>query len=204
MKFTFLFLATTLIISSNAYSQDYEKVQLAFKTSYTNETNGDYSKGVEELKKVYNEDSYEINLRLGWLTYLSGLFTESQAYYNKAITLMPYSIEARLGIVLPASSMGNWNIVIKAYDKILELDPSNSTANYRLGMIYYGKKDYEKSLKYFEKNVNHYPFTYDSLIMYAWCNYFVGKLREAKVLFNKVIMLSPDNASAIEGLALIK
>jgi Flp pilus assembly protein TadD len=40
--------------------------------------------------------------------------------------------------------------------------------------------------------------------MFAWTNYKLGKYREAKLLFQKVLLLSPDDASAKEGLNLIK
>jgi len=40
--------------------------------------------------------------------------------------------------------------------------------------------------------------------MFAWTNLKLGKTREAQVLFNKVLMLSPDDKSALEGLSLIK
>lgn len=203
MKTNLIILLFFMFVNAS-FSQAIEEIQTAFAESYTYENKGEYTKAVNKIKAVYKEDSYEINLRLGWLTYMSGLFNESIAYYEKAIKLMPVSIEARFGVVLPASSMGNWDRVIKAYNKILEIDSENSTANYRMGMIYYGREEYNKSIKYFEKNVNSYPFTYDSLIMYAWCHLKLGKLREAKVLFNKVLMLSPDNESALEGLKLIK
>jgi Flp pilus assembly protein TadD len=49
-----------------------------------------------------------------------------------------------------------------------------------------------------------YPFDYDNLVLYAWTNYQLGKLREAKVLFNKVLLNKPNDASAKEGLGLIK
>ena len=175
----------------------------AFSQSYQYEYKADYSKAISAVKGVYSDKSYEINLRLGWLHYGSGLFTESQAYYQKAIDLMPYSIEARLGYVYPASALGNWEQVVTQYKKILETDPQNSTANYRLGNIYYGKKDYQTSYKHFEKVVNLFPFGYDALIMFAWTNYFLGKTKEAKVLFNKVLLVSPADQSALEGLGLI-
>ena len=69
---------------------------------------------------------------------------------------------------------------------------------------YEKNKDYTSAYKYFEKVVNLYPFGYDALLMYAWTNFQTGKTREAKILFNKVLMLSPGDTSALEGLGLIK
>lgn len=193
-----------LLFGMTAHAQDYKSIEDTFQKSYQLENNGEYSKAINLLKGIYDEESYEINLRLGWLTYLSGLFTESIPYYQKCIQLKPMSIEARLGIVNPAASMGNWSQVEKYYNEILKIDPANSTVNYRMGVIYYGKEDYQTAFKYLEKVVNHYPFDYDSVIMLAWINYKLGKKREAKVLFQKALLIKPGDDSAVEGLGLIQ
>ncbi len=176
----------------------------AFKKSYELEKKGEYKKAVTELKNVYDANSYEINLRLGWLNYQAGVFTESVAHYQKALNLMPYSEEAKFGLIYPKAAIGKWDEVISLYKKILVTSPNNTTANYKLGLIYYGKKDYQKAYKYFKKVVDLYPFGYDGLLMLAWTNFQQGKMREAKVLFNKVLMYEPNDKSALEGLELIK
>jgi len=193
-----------LIFGMTAYAQDYKSIEDVFQKSYQLEYSGEYSKAINLLKGIYDEDSYEINLRLGWLTYLSGLFTESMPYYKKCISLKPMSIEARLGIVNPAASMGNWTQVEKYYNEILEIDPENSTVNYRMGVIYYGREDYQAAFRYLEKVVNHYPFDYDSVIMLAWTDLKQEKLREAKILFQKALLIRPGDKSAMEGLGLIQ
>ena len=176
----------------------------AFSKSQQFESRGNFTDAISVMKTIYQEDSYEINLRLGWVTYLAGLFTESAAYYQKAIKLKPYAIEPRLGFVNPASALGNWDQVISQYNEILTIDPQNSVVNYRMGSIYYGRKEYANAEKYLEKVVNLYPFDYDSVVLYAWTAYRLGKFREAQVLFNKALMNKPGDTSALEGLSLIK
>jgi len=194
----------SLVFITNGHAQDYKTIQDAFEKSYLYEYSGDYSNAIDGLKNVYSEESYEINLRLGWLTYMAGFFTESTAYYQKSIELKPLSIEAKFGYVYPASALGNWEQVKKQYNNILQIEDQNTIANYRLGSIYYGNEDYTTALKYFEKLVNLYPFDYDGLLMYAWTNLKLGKFREADVLFNKVLMNQPNDESALKGLELIK
>ncbi len=185
-------------------AQDYDKLISSFSESYVKEKSGNYGDAAVILKASYDPGSYEINLRLGWLTYLAGQFSESLAYYKRAIELMPYAIEPRFGVVLPASSLGNWDEVISHYNKILSIDPNNTITLYRMGLISYDRKDYKQAYIYFEKVVNLYPFDYQSLLMLGWTNYKLGKTREAKVLFNKALLYSPGDASAKEGLALVK
>ena len=192
------------LFSFASYGQDYEKIQAAFADSYSKEFSGETNKAIEILKTVYDENSYEINVRLGWLSYNSGNFTESTAYYQKAINLKPFAIEPRFGLVMPAAAVGNWETVKQQYEKILEIDPMNTRANYYLGMIYYNREKYDDALPCFEKVANLYPFDYDGNLMYAWTNLKLGKLREAKVLFNKVLMMRPGDKSAEEGLKSIK
>jgi len=197
-----IILLLAFLISTNVSAQT--NVINAFKESYSLEKKGEFKSAAEKMKKVYDADSYEINLRLGWLDYQAGLFTESATYYKRAIDLMPYSEEAKFGIVYPKSALGKWDEIINIYKQILENNPNNTTANYRLGLIYYGQKNYTEAYKYFNKVVNLYPFGYDGLLMLAWTSFQQGKYREAKVLFNKVLMYSPDDKSALEGLSLIK
>ncbi len=198
-------LFVALIFSGTSiFAQQEGEVQNVFEQSYKLETAGEYTKAINLLKTRYSEDSYEINLRLGWLNYLSGLFSESMPYYQKCILLKPLSIEARLGIVNPAASMGNWTQVEKYYNEILEIDPENSMVNYRMALLYYGREDYQTAFRYVEKVVNHYPFDYDSVILLAWTNYMMGKTRDAKILFKKALLIQPGDESAISGLKSIK
>ncbi len=197
-------LVAVLFLWTSGFSQNINALEQAFSQSYELEENGEYAAAVDKLKKVYAEDSYEINLRLGWLNYSLGNFTEASAYYERAVALSPYAIEARFGYVYPLSALGNWGVVKTQYEKILEIDPMNTLANYRMGMIYYGSEDYQTALKFFEKVVNLYPFDYDGTIMYAWTNFKLGKLREAEVLFRKALLIRPGDESAREGLQYLK
>ncbi|WP_369489997.1 tetratricopeptide repeat protein [Tenuifilum osseticum] len=191
-------------MSVNLAAQDFAKLSVAFTESYAKEKEGKYADAAKPLKAMYDEKSYEVNLRLGWLTYLQGQFSESVGYYSKAIELMPYAIEPRLGIVLPASAMGNWGSVVEQYNKILSIDPNNTLVLYRMGMISYENKDFKKAYTYFEKVVNLYPFDYYSVLMLGWTNYQLGKTKEAKILFQKALLYDPTSASAKEGLSLLK
>jgi len=203
--FIYIILLTYCLIGiKEGMAQEYQEIQYAFEQSYIFEYNGDMTKAIESLKTIYQKDSYEINLRLGWLNYLAGIFTESIAYYQKSIDNQPLSIEARFGLVNPANSLNHIEQVKKSYKEILKIDGQNKIANYSLGIIYYNNEEYENASRYFEKVVNYYPFDYNALLMFAQTNLKTGKFREAKVLFNKVLMYQPNDKSALEGLAKIK
>lgn len=204
MKKVILLLTTLVYLAINASGQDLNALNQAFKQSYTYENDSKFDDAIKELTTVYDAGSYEINLRLGWLTYKAGSYIESMKYYQQAIDLKPFAVEPRLGFVMPAAAAGNYKQVEDQYSSILTVDPMNSTANYWLGVICYNREQFDTALKYLEKVVNLYPFDYDSIIMYAWTNYKLHNLREAKVLFQKALLIRPDDASAREGLGMIQ
>jgi tetratricopeptide (TPR) repeat protein len=199
----FVFVLLLALAAGRAGAQSFDQQRVAFRSSYASENSGDYQAAVNVLKAVYDESSYELNLRLGWLSFKSGEFKESEAYYRKAVTLRPYGIEARFGLVFPLSSMGNWTQVNAVYEEILSIDPNNSLANYRYGLLAYGRQDYAKADKLLSKVVNLYPFDYDSLVLLAWTRLRLGKTIEARALFQKALLNRPDDQSAQEGLSLI-
>ncbi|HEY9113301.1 MAG TPA: tetratricopeptide repeat protein [Bacteroidales bacterium] len=204
MKKGIIYFLLVFFVQSTMVGQEFLNVSEAFKRSYSYENEGKYAEAAKELVKIYNADSYDINLRLGWLNYKSGSLVESMNYYQKAIALKPYAIEPKFGFVSPAAAAGNWSQVEEQYKKILEIDPMNTVANYYLGLIYYNRAQFDIAIKYFEKVANLYPFDYDSVIMYAWTNFKMQNLREAKVLFQKALLIRPNDSSALEGLGLIK
>ncbi len=175
----------------------------AFQQSYIHEASGNYKEAITQLKNIYMEDSYEVNLRLGYLSYMAGRFTEAIAYYSTAIDIMPYAIEARFGFAYPASAIGNYTQVLQQYEKILEISPNNSIVMHRIGLIYYGREDYQKAEKFFEKVVNLYPFDYEGLTMLAWTKLKLNKTRESKALFQKALLNTPSGSTAAEGLELL-
>lgn len=201
-KITLISLITLLAI--NAFTQNSQPTIEAFSKSYAFEKDGKYIKAIEAIQQIYNANNYEQNLRLGWLNYQAGKHTESIKFYNIAIEKMPYAIEPKLGFTYPASALEKWDDIIIQYNAILNIDPQNTLANYRLASIYYSRKDYSKAEKNIAKVVNLYPFDYDSILLYAWILLQTGQNGKAKEMFNKALMYYPDSESAKEGLKLIK
>ncbi|MEN8137891.1 MAG: tetratricopeptide repeat protein [Bacteroidota bacterium] len=192
-----------LFLSFSANAQEISKIQKAFENSYKFEKDNNLNESINKLIEVYSDTSYEINLRLGWLYYQKGDFKSSEKYYSIASAILPYSEEAKYGLILPMAANAKWDAVAVIYKQILTISPNNVTANYRLGLLYYNQKKFGYAQALFEKVVNLYPFGYDGLIMYAWNSLQLGKSKEARILFNKVLIYSPNDKSALEGLAIL-
>lgn len=204
LLFVFVLLVVSQIYAQKSGTFSNDDLQNAFKLSYKYEASGQYKEAIDALTPVYSTNNYEVNLRLGWLNYLYLQHKDAMQYYQTAMKIMPYSIEARLGYVNPAAALEDWIKVGDMYNEILGIDPNNSSVLYKLGLVYYYRPDYQKAYTCFEKVVNMYPCDYSSVLMFGWTNYQLGRGKDAEALFNKVLLLSPNDASALEGLGLLK
>ncbi len=200
----FIFVLVALIAVNTSIRSQTNNYQSVFNRSYEYEKNSNYAAAIKEMNSIYKSDVYFVNIRLGWLYYLSKNYAKSIEYYDRAIKLKPYAIEARFGCVKPLSAIENWEKVKNQYLQILKIDPQNTVANYWLGVIYYNKKEYENASRLFEKVVNLYPLDYDSVIMLAWSRLNSGKKSDANILFNHALDLRPNDSSALEGLKRLK
>jgi tetratricopeptide (TPR) repeat protein len=167
----------------------------AFTESYKQEAAKDYDKAIKALKTAGAENLYEANVRMGWLYYSKKDYVQSSRAYQAALNLKPKSIDAALGYVNAEAGLQNWDNVFEAYKKILTNDPNNSTANYRIALMYFYRKDYVNAQVYLQHVLDLYPFDYDSMLLMAQTKAAAGKLTEAKTWYEKVLLYNPsDNA----------
>lgn len=204
MKRTFLITIVTFVTISICKGQNDAAIQAAFAESYKSEVTGNYVVSISNIRSVYQADNYNMNARLGWLLFLDRQYTESVNYYEKAIKLKPYVLEARFGLIKALNALESWDKVKEQYENILKIDDQNTTALYWLGVLLYNRKQYDTASRNFEKIVNLYPMDYGSVIMLAWSRYYQGRSADAKVLFNQALLLSPEDPSAKSGLNLLK
>lgn len=198
LKFN-LFFTPLFLLSFNLKLNAQLNVASAFSKSYAYEYNSDYTKAITSLTSL-NIENYQINLRLGWLYYLSKDYLKSENHYKKAVSVEPLSIEARFGLVLPLSAQGNWNSVLNVYLEILKLDPNNSIANYRTGSIYYNRKDFTNASSYVLKVIKLYPFDYDSNLLLGKIFKAQNRIVDAKKYFEKALEYNPQSEEANNAL----
>ncbi len=193
MKF-FVSLSYILIISCIAQGQEINtQVINAYSASYVSETSKDYDQAIKDIKSIYSEKSYEANLRLGWLSYEQKNYDQSVIYYQLAIKLRPNSIEAMLGYAYPAAALQKWDELFAMYQRILALDPNNLLVNYRLALMYYYRKEFSGAEKQLQKNIEHYPFDYDNVLLMAQVKLAMGKITESKNYYRRALLYNPSN-----------
>lgn len=194
-------------LAVSIYAQDNEGSKIkAFTSSIDEESSYNYKDVLEPLLKIYGQfkDDYLINLRIGWLYYQKKDFSNSVKYYSIADKLSNSSTEALLGLTLPYSSMNKWDEIETIYEKILDKDSRNYTANLNLGQIYFNSKNYLNSKIYFEKIFEDYPSDYSANLYLGWTYYYLGNSSKANKLFVNALIAQPGDKSAIEGLNLTK
>ena len=192
-------LSFLIFCSSGTFAQSNAALQKAFHNSYADELNKNYTAAINDVTPYYTDNSYEINLRLGWLHYLNQNYNASQNYYQKAVNLKPSSIEAKFGYVKPLSFLQSWDKVLQQYIDILKIDPQNTQASYWAGIIYYNRKQFDASAKYFRIVTALYPFDYDGNHMLAWSLLMTGKKAEATGYFEKALLIKPGDESSTSG-----
>ncbi|MES2375949.1 MAG: tetratricopeptide repeat protein [Bacteroidota bacterium] len=183
------------------HAQTNAVLQRAFKNSYADENNKNYTAAINDMSPYYSEGSYEVNVRLGWLNYLNKNYNASQNYYARAVNIKPNAVEAKFGYIKPLSYLQSWDKVLEQYNAILKIDPQNTQANYWLGVIYYNRKQYDAAIRCFKAVVNLYPFDYDGNHMLAWSCFFSGRKADAQNYFEKALLIKPDDASSLDGLS---
>jgi len=97
----------------------------------------------------------------------------------------------------------DWKDPFKFYEKSLKWGFEDPKFYYNLGVIYYQKKDYEKSLDLFLKSLDLFKDKKLPYLGIASCYANMGKYEEAVYYYKKVLEIEPDNPFALCSIATI-
>lgn len=168
-------------------------LRTAFKKSYESEAGLKYAKAIEDLIPFANNNTYEVNIRLGYLNYLNAKFLQSTTHYKRCIELAPKSVEARFGYINALAALEKWDEIILQYKEILKVDAGNTKALYNLGLIYYNRLDYTNAQSYLNTYVALYPFDFDGVNLMGWIKYYMCNKEESFVYFKRALLLNPTS-----------
>jgi tetratricopeptide (TPR) repeat protein len=147
---------------------------------------------------VYNDypETYTVNLRLGWLYYLNENYANSLEHYGKAIKISPYSLEAKLGELLPLLARERYGEVEKKAFQILDADYYNYYGNLRLVFALRMQQKSDLAEKIALKMLAIYPIDVSFLTEYALIKFAQGEKDTAFKLFYDILILDPENVTA--------
>ena len=185
-------------------SLDYQQIKKAYEDSYRYEKLQNYEMAIKALMPVYKEypKGYTVNLRLGWLYYLWGKYRNSIEHYQIAMEVAPYSVEARLGYMLPLLAQGRYAEVEKVAYQILKTDYYNYYANLRLAYALRMQKKYDLASEVARKMLVLYPTDVQFLVELALDYIGMGQKDKGYSILWDVLILQPDNETAKKVLGL--
>lgn len=174
----------------------------AFKTSCEAEASGDYQAAMKPLTALSATaaSAYIVQVRLGWLNACAKEWTQSIACYGKASKLVPFAIEPLLGMMLAQQYAGKNDDALHTTQVVLRQDPNNYTAISRTAWLLFQKRDFKQASFMYRKLVNLYPSDTEMLLGLGFSLKYSGDKKESVQYFNTVLLLSPNNARALEGL----
>ncbi len=202
-SFVSVTLGLALLTVSMVASADPPAIGDLYRSSYELEAKGDAAGALAKMREVHSRggSSYFLKARMAWLSYLAGRFDDAVRTYNEAITLQPAAIEPKLGLTLPLLAQGKWRDLERACREVLKLDANNMVARARLAHAQYSVGNYPDSATTYRKLVAEYPADLTFQTGLGWAMLKMGRRAEARTMFQQVLAVSPDNASAKAGMA---
>ena len=192
MKKLLIFFAAILFAFSN------KEIEQIYNKSYNYEKMGDYKDAIKVLIPLYNKypNGYTLNLRLGWLFYLNKKYSNAINHYKKALMILPYSVEPKLGLMRVYLAIEDYKNALKIGNSLLREDYYNYYGNYYEILALKGIKDYKNALALTNKMLALYPSSVLYLNLLGGTYYIEGKKDLAKKIFNDVLILDPNNVVA--------
>lgn len=194
-KLTMIFL---FVFVSSLFAITPEEIQEAYHKSFNYEQIEDYENAIRALSPVLDEypNGYTVNLRLGWLYYLLGRYANSIEHYQKAVQIVPTSLEAKNGLMLPMLAQNKYSDAVSIAYQVVSVDHYNYYGNMRLAYSLRMQKKYDQAEQILNKMLAVYPTDIIFLTELALVKYNQGDTDRATELMWDVQTLDPENETA--------
>ena len=173
-----------------------------YRASYQAEARGDYVGALAKMRQIRKAAgvSYFLALRTGWVAYLAGELAVAETAYGEAVAVKPKAVEAKLGLSLVLFAGKKWGELETTCKQVLSQDSKHPAVRARLAAAQYNLGKFTDSAQGYRKLLDDYPGELDYQTGLAWALLRMGKIAEARSLFQAVLAVSPDNPSARGGL----
>ena len=192
----YFFLTFWLLAAAARAALSDAEIRDTYHQSYRYEKSQNYTDAIRALAPVIEAypQGYTVNLRLGWLNYLKGAHATARAHYEAAIKIMPDSIEARLGHLLPLLAQERYTDAEAVARAVIRVDPANYYANLRLAFALRMQQKYDAAEDIVIRQLGYYPT--DVSLLTEWGLIKTAKHLPAERIFNDVLTLDPENVTA--------
>ena len=160
---------------------EYNTTLSMFVTNHKMQEAKENAKNIDETTKIIANNlsegkkneankvlSYDDLIKKGDEAYKNQKYTEAIDLYTKAVVYAPNDAITMLKIANIYKLTGNNTKALSFYDKLLALDKENSDAYFNKGLVLANQKNYDDSIKCFERVIQltpDYPYAYYSLGM---------------------------------------
>jgi len=186
---------------STSFSKEisYNDISKCYAKSYEYEKQKQYTKAIKALKPVYLNypNTYTVNYRLGWLYYLNNNFSNSLDHLNKASAIIPQSTETIAVMIYVYKAKADWETVEMLSVQWLKKDYYNLTANYWYAISLKMEAKYSLSIKISNKILALQPTSSVFLQELGENLYLNDQIDESKSVFSNLLILYPNNATAL-------
>jgi tetratricopeptide (TPR) repeat protein len=134
--------------------------------------------------------------------YNSKNYEKAATGFNEIVKADPQNASAYYYLGKSYKELKKDNEAIGALKEAVRIKPDHADANFALGNIYYGQKNYETSLPYFEQAAKTNFKSVEILIALAENQRVLKQFDKAIVQYGKVIGFEPNNANAYYGMGL--
>jgi tetratricopeptide (TPR) repeat protein len=180
-----------------------DEIREAYHISYRYEKAQNYDDAIKSIAPVLTAypQGYTVNLRLGWLYYLSGNYANAKTYYQAAMKSAPASLEAKLGYTLPLLAQARYDETETITKQIVRVDASNYYASLRLAFALRMQKKFEAAEEVLNRLLLLYPTDVKFLTELGLVKVAQDQHSAARRIFADVLTLDPENVAAKEYLS---
>ena len=164
------------------------------------EGNKDYPKAIvltEEFQKAKG-DPFLAEMRKGWLYSLAGNPNASLKAYSNAVKSNYRSVNARKGVLVAQTALGNKSGMANAAFKVIEVDPANYLARMTVANAYFQNGDWKNAATHLAQIANRYPMDVDTLAMSTLALIKINQKASALEMGGRLATLLPGYATASE------
>ena len=197
-------MAALVLMSTMPASAQTSDVQDLYRQSYMLEARAKPAQALEMMNKVQSKAgaSYFVHARTAWLAYLAGRFDVAESQYRAAAAAKPKAVEPLLGLSLVQLAQSKWRDLERTCRDVLKVDPNNAVARARLAQAHYSVGNYPDAATLYRQLVEEYPANLDYQTGLGWALARMGRVADGKAIFTQVLAVSPDNANALQGMAM--
>lgn len=125
----------------------------------------------------------------------------AEQYFKNALNINPQDVNVRYLLGEYYQNRGRLDEAIAQYTTLIEIMPTNRSAHYNIGYIYFVyKEDYQQAMKYFGDAINADPNYFEAYYMRGVCNEKLKNIDAAAGDYKMALNIKADYDKAKEGL----